>query len=328
MSDEAYVAATAEKRERDFTVPMMFHPSHDVLDLREAEQFYERVFGRESTLLGDMMLKLPVQPGREYPRDYSTFTPMCDVLFDTIDPDRYVLDGVQKLPSITEPHLRLIAFYVDGMDQAVRDFHRHGIHVVSQMGEIIEEDVVPTAYASDILIFYTLPEDTGLRYALERAGFFRADERIDVGWEVPPVSEHDPLQLQRCSHHTILTKHPNRALKFFVDILGADVFHEGRDHLLGASSTYIFLGDSALEIAVPDEGTPAYQDWKRDAPNDTYHALTWKVADLRSVRKHLEQQQVKLRTDTDDAIITDPATSLGIPWGFTTKLVPGDPRHE
>jgi hypothetical protein len=24
--------------------------------------------------------------------------------------------------------------------------------------------------------------------------------------------------------------------------------------------------------------------------------------------------------------VTDPETSIGVPWGFTTRLVPGDPR--
>jgi hypothetical protein len=24
--------------------------------------------------------------------------------------------------------------------------------------------------------------------------------------------------------------------------------------------------------------------------------------------------------------VTDPATSINVPWGFTTALVPGDPR--
>ena len=28
----------------------------------------------------------------------------------------------------------------------------------------------------------------------------------------------------------------------------------------------------------------------------------------------------------DDTLVTDPATSLGIPWGFTSRLTPGDPR--
>ena len=35
---------------------------------------------------------------------------------------------------------------------------------------------------------------------------------------------------------------------------------------------------------------------------------------------------VRIAARSADTIVTDPATSLGIPWGFTTRLVPGDPR--
>ena len=47
------------------------------------------------------------------------------------------------------------------------------------------------------------------------------------------------------------------------------------------------LADGVLEVAVPDEGTPAYEDWQRTAPEDSYHTITFKVADLDRVREHL-----------------------------------------
>jgi hypothetical protein len=34
-----------------------------------------------------------------------------------------------------------------------------------------------------------------------------------------------------------------------------------------------------------------------------------------------------VRTRTDDTLVTDAATALGIPWGFTTRLTAGDPRR-
>jgi hypothetical protein len=143
---------------------------------------------------------------------------------------------------------------------------------------------------------------------------------------VPPVSDDDPLGIERCSHHTVLTNRPERALKLVVDVLGGDIIHRGRDEVRGTTATYVNLAGSILEYAVPDAGSTAFTDWAQDDPNDTYHAVTWKVTDLERAERHLQTHGVQIQTRSDDTFVTEPATSLGIPWGFTSKLTPGDPR--
>jgi hypothetical protein len=143
---------------------------------------------------------------------------------------------------------------------------------------------------------------------------------------VPPTSDDDPLGIERCSHHTVLTDRPERALRLVGDVLGGEIVYEGRDELRGTTGTYVRLADSILEYAVPDAGTAAHADWANDDRADTYHAITWKVADLERARHHLEAQGVCIQMRSDDTIVTDPTTSLGIPWGFTTSQTPGDTR--
>jgi hypothetical protein len=63
------------------------------------------------------------------------------------------------------------------------------------------------------------------------------------------------------------------------------------------------------------------------APEDSYHALTWKVRDLDQAASHLEAAGVSVRARTATAIVTDPAETLGVAWGFSSELVPGDPRR-
>ena len=75
-----------------------------------------------------------------------------------------------------------------------------------------------------------------------------------------------------------------------------------------------------------DTSTAAHADWTTTAPNDTYHSLTFQVADLDRAAEHLKSQGVGIRSRTEDTLVTDPETSIGVPWGFTTSLVPGDPR--
>jgi len=96
--------------------------------------------------------------------------------------------------------------------------------------------------------------------------------------------------------------------------------------VIGAAASYVHLADTVLQVAVPDQGTAAYADWTTTARGDTYHSLTFRVADLDRAAGHLKSQGVGIRARTEDTLVTDPATSINVPWGFTTARVPGDPR--
>lgn len=324
MGESMSGSARGEETARDFRATMMYHPSHHVPDLDEAERWFGRVFGCPSTSLASMSRDRPPRPG--YPTDYSTFTPIRDVLFDTIDPKRYVLLGVQRYATVDEPHLKAFGWYFEGMPELYRALRRQGIRVTSQLDELAEGDDPPNAAGSPMPLYFSVPEDAGLRYEFFPAIPFPLDPRVAEGWSLPPVSDDDPLGIERCSHHTVLTSRPERALRLVVDVLGGQVIHEGRDELRGTSGTYVHLADSVLEYAVPDVGTAAHADWVTSDPDDTYHAISWKVADLERAERHLETQGVRIQMRSDDTIVTEPATSLGIPWGFTSRLTPGDPR--
>ena len=112
-----------------------------------------------------------------------------------------------------------------------------------------------------------------------------------------------------------------------VDVLGGRVIHEGRNDARGTASTYVRLADGTQEIAVPDAGTAAHADLATTLPRDCYHAITFKVADLDKTRRHLEAEGISLRVDVGSMIVTDPKTSMGVPWGFASEAVPGDDPH-
>jgi hypothetical protein len=255
------------------------------------------------------------------------FTWIGDVCLDTLDPTKYVFDGIQRLPSIDSPHLRLISWYVDGVAELYREIRRNGIRITNQVDEVVEGDDPPLGYGGRTVLLFTVAEDTGLRYSFMPVTTVPWDDRLKPGWVSPPSSA-SPLGIERCSHHTILTDRPEREVKLLVEVLGGRIVHEGRNELLGASSTYAHLAGSTVELATPDQGTAAYVDWTRNAPNDTYHSLTWKVADLDRAERHLETHGVRIQSRSQDTVITDAATSLNIPWGFSTSLIPGDPRDE
>jgi catechol 2,3-dioxygenase-like lactoylglutathione lyase family enzyme len=324
MSETSTHAKRGGDDARKFRVTMMFHPSHHVPDLAEAEDWFERVFGRRSIPLASARRGKPLRPG--VPTDYSTFTPISDVLFDSIDPKRYVLLGVQRHATVARPHLKSFGWYVDGIAEVYRELRGQGIRLLSQLDEIADGDEPPIGFGSPLPNFFSVLEDTGLRYQFFPEIPHLVDARVAPDWSVPPVSDDDPLGIERCSHHTVLTGRPERALRLVVDVLGGEVVYEGRDELRGTSGTFVHLGDSILEYAVPDVGTAAHEDWTKDDPNDTYHAITWKVADLERTERHLLAQGVRIEIRSDDTVITDPATSLGIPWGFTSQPLRVEPQ--
>ena len=112
----------------------MYHPSHRVPDLDEAEEFFLRVFGRPSVRLSTLSTR-----GREMP-DYSTFTLIADVLFDCIDPRRYVVAGEQRYPDVDQPQLEGMGWYVEGLTSLYRSLRAHGFTVVDQLDRVADGD--------------------------------------------------------------------------------------------------------------------------------------------------------------------------------------------
>jgi hypothetical protein len=301
---------------------MMWHPSHNVLDLDEAEEFYKRLFSADSTNIEVMLSQAPPRAG--FSRDYSTFTFIQDVLFDTIQPTRYIANGRQRYPTPKKPHLNRTSWYVEGNGA---DFYRavreEGIRFTNQADEIIDSAELAGSFGPGPM--WVLAEDAGLLYSYLPAGPFPLDPRTKSDW-IRPEAEVNPLGIEFCSHHTVLTAQPDRALRLVVNALGGNVISEGRDELRAAAGSYVHLGGSTMHFAVPDGGSAAEAELADFLPRDCYHALTWKVIDLERVEQHLVKAGVGTVARSDNTIITSPETSLGIPWGFTTALVPGDPR--
>ena len=322
MSDSATNGAGATQGR--FRITKMYHPSHHAPDLGEVEEWFERVLGAKSRNIRE---QFGPNPPSNYPTNYSTFTAIADVLFDTIAPTLYVLNGVQQYASVDKPHLKTIGWFAEGAEEVYRSLRRAGIGMVDQYGKTAEGDDPPRSAGSGAMpIFFTTPEEAGLRHEFLPEFPFPLDHRIAPDWKLSPPSADDPVGIERSAFHTLLTDNPQRALHTLVDALGGTVIHEDRDEMIGAAATYVFLGDSVLQIAVPDQGTAAYADWTTTAPNDTYHSITWKVVDLDRTAEHLKSQGVGIRSRTADTLVTDAETSIGVPWGFTTRLVPGDPR--
>ncbi|MBR7834435.1 hypothetical protein KDL01_14265 [Actinospica durhamensis] len=308
--------------ERPYRVRMLYHPAIHVPSLEEAEDFFARVFGRTST---NFSVVMPNPPAPGHSVGYSTFTSIADVLIDSLEPKRYLTGGVQRYPDIDAAHLYTTGWYVEGVKELYRELRAQGFRVVDAREEILEAD----EWAGGPSPFYGLRQDTGLPYRFFESFPFPLDPRTAEGWTVPEVDDADPLGIVHASHHTVLTSRPDRAVKLTVDVLGGEIVHTGRDELRGVSGPYVRLADAVFHFAAPEPGSAAAADVSGASGNgefDTYHALTWQVTDLQRAARHLEAQGVRIASRSETALVTDPATSLGVPWGFATDSVPGDDR--
>ena len=154
------------------------------------------------------------------------------------------------------------------------------------------------------------------------------DARFLPGWRVPPVSSDDPLALEYCASHTLLTDQPERMRALLVDVLGGVVIHQSANSALGSDSMYVALGDGIYEIARPVGNGLARQalDGHAGPTQDCYYGITFKTADIAKARAHLAAQGVALAVDEPGLIITDSRHSAGVAWGFAASAVPGDRR--
>jgi catechol 2,3-dioxygenase-like lactoylglutathione lyase family enzyme len=300
-----------------------YHSTLLVPDLDEASTFFARVFARESKLLGEYFGTGERDIVAGFPRDYATFTPIAEVQLECVDPTRLLVDGVHPHERVTEPRLDGLAWFVDGVEDLWSELRRRHIRGTDMANRIHEGEGPPLDVSSRPIIF-TVPEDAGLSYEF----CLYVAHRDPRGYPpVPAVIPSDPLGIECCSHHTLLTRQPERARGLIVEVLGGRVIHEARNEVLATHSTYVALADGVVEVAVPlEEGSPAMEEWRRSASQDTYSSLTWKVGDLDRVVDHLEASGVRLRAKSRSLVVTDPADTLGVPWGFTTALCPGDPR--
>lgn len=290
-----------------FRITRMYHPSLHVPDLAEAEDFFARVFGRPSVRLSTMFG--PPREGRSVP-DHSTFTLIGDVLMDSIDPRRYVIDGWQCYPDVGGGTLRSIGWYTEGVGTLYRSLRARGIVLVDQRDAIAGGEDPPTAVGSEMPLFFTVATDVGLRHELVPAFDFPLDPRCAPGWTMPRPDESDPLGIVGCAHHTVLTSDPSRALRLLVDGFGGAVTAERRDDVLASMVTVVALAGSVIHLAVPEDPSAVSSE------ADRYHSIAWRVEDVDRVERHLRAEGVGIAARTPTVVVADAATALGIPWRF------------
>jgi catechol 2,3-dioxygenase-like lactoylglutathione lyase family enzyme len=299
----------------------LFHIIHMTGDLPSLEAWYDDVFSVKRGFMDHQYM-----PGEK--RDASLVV-LGDAVIEPLAP-AFSVDGWDAMPigrfyKRFGNHWHSIAWYTDSGDETGDIWQRcqdNGVRVFKEGG-------VPVTERPSREAIMTHPRDTiaqlefKWRDAMPLADLDpRCKADFDPDWW---VTNH-PLGLQRLAYTTVLARDLDRAKHIYVDVIGGTLLHENTSELTGTANSYVLVGDQTIvELSTPvRDGTLAADD--HSANGDIHHAAAFKVVDLDRAEKYLASKGITVTERDSSTLITDPATTHGVPFRWTTWTVPGDPR--
>jgi catechol 2,3-dioxygenase-like lactoylglutathione lyase family enzyme len=230
------------------------------------------------------------------------------------------------------PHWHSIAMYSDDIPAVWRRAHAFGIRVVGNHGAhtgVIETEdqlIDPTAPSHTINMH---PKDAFTQVEIESTEIAERlrDPRVvgDPGYDPEWWIKNHPVKTPGLAYTTITVPDLDRAEQVYVEGLGARTLHKSESQLTGTSDVYVLLGDTVVQLSRPTrDGTLAAQDFERFG--SMHHAAAFKVQDLDATQEYFDSKGIATLDRDDETLVTDPATTKGVIFRWTTWDVPGGPR--
>jgi catechol 2,3-dioxygenase-like lactoylglutathione lyase family enzyme len=314
----AAVAGRARLRGAAMTIGKLFHLIHMTGDVTALEAWYHDVFSVRDFIEHNYM------PGEK--RDASLVV-LGDCVIEPLAP-AFSVDGWDAMPlgrfyQRFGAHWHSIAWYTDDAAEIWRRCTGNGIRVYTEGG--IPARTQPPASSA----ITTHPRDTISQLEFIRLSGSRLaelDPRLRADWDPDWWVTNHPLGLQRLAYTTVLARDLDRATRLYAGPLGGTLLHRDSSALTGTESCYVLMGEQTIvQLARPTrDDTIAARD--HAANGEIHHAVAFKVADLERAEEYLTAKGVKVLDRDDSTLITDPATTHGVPFRWTTEVVPGDPR--
>lgn len=296
----------------------IFHIIHMTGDLPALEAWYDDVFSVRRGFLDHNYM-----PGEV--RDASLVV-LGDAVIEPLAP-AFRVEGWDAMPlgrffKRFGSHWHSIAWYTDDGGEMWQRCTDAGIRVFVEGGKRTESRPDPSA------AIMTHPKDT-----ITQLEFFnpagsqisQLDPRINGGDYDPAWWEKNhPVSTPGLAYATILTKDLDRAVGVFTG-LGGKPLHRSSSELTGTDDAYVLMGDTVIQLSTPTrDGTIAAADM--EASGEIAHAATFRVRDLDTVQAYFESKGIVTADRDATTLITDPATTHGAVFRWTTWDVPGGPR--
>jgi catechol 2,3-dioxygenase-like lactoylglutathione lyase family enzyme len=297
----------------------LFHIIHMTGDLPALDAWYDNVFSVRRWLLHHDYLSAE--------KRHASLVVLGDAVIEPIAP-AFGVEGWDELPlgrfyRRFGSHWHSIAWYTDDTGEIWQRCTDNGVRVYAQ-GGVLADRRPPAGLA-----ITTHPKDTVAQLEFLRpdgTAIERLDPRLQTGWNPDWWVDDHPLGLRRLAYTTVLTRDLARAKHIYVNILGGVLLHENTSQLTGTANAYVLMGESTIvELAIPVRGgTIAAAD--QAAHGEIHHAATFLVADLDRAEQYLTGKGLKVIDRDATTLVSDPATTHGAAFRWTTWTVPGDPR--
>ncbi|MBV9661568.1 MAG: VOC family protein, partial [Acidimicrobiales bacterium] len=297
----------------------LFHVTQAADDWDRACDVYQRLFVR------------PILDGGFVAgRGGAAFTRVGDILLEAMVPD----EGAQVLSRFVQrhgSHFHSLAWHVRGIDTLADRLRSRGARLVSIDGSAIPPGPVPTHGAFEAVhderlrepagwssaVFSTHPRDTYGMYEFCQPSTKHALSQ----WMGAEPLAADPLRIVRGSHGTVVVESCQAAASFWSAVADATALGEAPDPVWNARSIWMRFGNdpgTIVEFAEP-AGPGRAATTLEKAGGAMLQSFTFVVDDLASVRRHLSDQGFAIEVDTDDLVITDPASTIGARYGFASS---------
>lgn len=297
----------------------LFHIIHMTGDLPALEAWYDDVFAVRRGFMDHNYME-----GEK--RDASLIL-LGDAVLEPLAP-AFRVAGWDEMPvgrfhKRFGAHWHSVAWYTDDPGELWQRCTDNGIRVLVEGGRIADRAPDPSS------AIMTHPKDTIAQLEFfnpEGSSIRTLDPRLngsgfDSGWWV----ENHPVRTPGLAYTTILARDLDRATRIYADVLGGTVVHKDSSALTGTDDVYVLLGDTVVQLSRPNtDGTIAATDLA--ANGEIHHAAAFRVQDLGATEEYFRGKGIATVSRDDDTLVTDPATTGGVPFRWTTWDVPGGPR--
>jgi catechol 2,3-dioxygenase-like lactoylglutathione lyase family enzyme len=278
-----------------FEIQQVFHVSHVVDDLDTAVAWYDDVFSPQvwqRVEVGGTPLALLV---------------IADTVLMPMAPKPEIPSSPGRFRARFGAHLHSLALYVEEPVGVIDHLRGMGLRLTGSSGRDLEDP------RDEI---WTQPRETPVVLELFEPRESMEDPRHGTGWSSAFWREQHPLAIQDACY-TVVTDDLGGATGFFVDALRGKVVHESATPYRTQSS-FVALGHAVVvEVAQPlDATSTAARDL--DA-RTTFHAVTFRVADLERAVGHVTSKGIRLDRIADGHVALDPADTLGVQFRLTDR---------
>jgi len=300
------------------TIGKLFHIIHMTGDLPALEKWYDDVFSVRRGFLDHHYM-----PGEK--RDASLVV-LGDSVIEPLAP-AFRVEGWDAMPlgkfySRFGNHWHSIAWYTDDAGEIWQRCTDSGVRVYVEGGRLTQERPAPEA------AIMTHPKDTftQLEFMSPPEKITSADPRLQADWDPNWWIENHPIQTPGLAYTTVLTPDLERAAAVYRDVIGGTEIYRSSSALTGTDDVYVQVGDTVVQLSTPTvDGTLAAQDL--EANGSIHHAAAYRVLDLDRTADYLASHGITVASRDDQTLLTDPATTHGVPFRWTTWDVPGGPRE-